>query len=998
MSTLNATDLFAVERNGVLYKLANEDMSTVNDTDLFVVERGGTNYKVEAQYVNANTGSIGTPVNVLTPLNGAGLNDGNPVEPVSSAITAVAGSGSTTFASSTIASVNIPSTTIGSLTVSNLWSEGGTGSSLFGGSYTAISYTSPATNVLSQISATNGTGIPIEVGTKIGVVGGSENSAQSYDWYVHDGTNSVLVGRTTTGIARSWNEPENGYIMSSFISDTAGTLHGFKRVNGSEPTGFFGIYINDKRVVNSQGVDGLPRLTFPNSNNFDKFSVGDEVQTGVSITSIDASGPTIITGAGGWYGADASGQAAVSGDTRYMPDDWWVLTSGGSINNMYKAFDGTLHPSYTASSQDGQYLQFELPTALDGTFKFHVKHHNNNDDTVDFWVYNASMGQIGYYRQSNAASNSISTVTFNNITGAKFLRMKCIVTGQSDKIVHLAGIEHNSKLFKSARLSGAPVAQGETSFSKTVSYNELLTFTDNTNLDTMVAPIEMTDSTGAVVSPTSSTITNIADISAWNQSTTWGSVTRSTNSSGTTSGSLINVQGGPYTGGGLNARCVCSPQDGYITVDLPSGVVGAIEVIAQSDGIPPLKVYSASGTEKTLANTDARQFVGFTQTWGSTFRLYTGDSGGGPVLKKVFVGGQELVNSGVSGAPSTGGGFNLTVTNTDNLSLFSAGDKVQDGSGGYVSTPTPSSSYFNPGNAFDGNNSSTYVQLGSAISGQLQKQEWNFNPAISCTSLRLRLSAPNGSNGTYGNDIVVNSSAVTNQFESSIGTSTNWYTITGHGNSISKISLNAAAGYGGGLRLYAVEINGNTTLTTSEVFDTKVQSVNVSNKKIRVNNGTWLGSDGTGTTGGDTTVVGPPIVATSTGIAYHNGNQLAITGTTGTYQTGFHIEGAQITDSAPSASSIVFTSSNAGSTAFSQTNAQITNRTWTLESATSVSGPYSVVGVYVDTAANSSQDGSTAWSTAPTLAADTFFKVKVKYNSNNADSQESSFNTFKTSA
>ena len=93
MSTLNATDLFAVERNGVLYKLANEDMSTVNDTDLFVVERGGTNYKVEAQYVGGNTGSIATPVEVLTPINGSGLQEGVNYEPLSSAITAVDNTG-----------------------------------------------------------------------------------------------------------------------------------------------------------------------------------------------------------------------------------------------------------------------------------------------------------------------------------------------------------------------------------------------------------------------------------------------------------------------------------------------------------------------------------------------------------------------------------------------------------------------------------------------------------------------------------------------------------------------------------------------------------------------------------------------------------------------------------------------------------------------------------------------------------------------------------------
>ena len=71
-------------------------------------------------------------------------------------------------------------------------------------------------------------------------------------------------------------------------------------------------------------------LTFPTSNNFDKFEVGDVVQTteirgiaidgkplvtdssvfnqdGASITAIDPAGPTITVNGGSWLGADGSG-------------------------------------------------------------------------------------------------------------------------------------------------------------------------------------------------------------------------------------------------------------------------------------------------------------------------------------------------------------------------------------------------------------------------------------------------------------------------------------------------------------------------------------------------------------------------------------------------------------------------------------------------------------------------------------------------------------------
>ncbi len=138
--------------------------------------------------------------------------------------------------------------------------------------------------------------------------------------------------------------------------------------------------------------------------------------------------------------------------------------------------------------------------------------------------------------------------------------------------------------------------------------------------------------------------------------------------------------------------------------------------------------------------------------------------------------------------------------------------------------------------------------------------------------------------------------------------------------------------------------------------------------------------------------------ASSTNIIYISGSQVAVNNTTGTYVTGLHVEGAQVTGSAPSATDVVFTSFNDGTTAYSGTESSLASRTWTLESSNSASGPFSSVGTYVDTGVNSSQDGATPWSTAPTLSADTYYKVKVKYNSENAASQESAFNTFKTAA
>ena len=109
MSTINDTDLLMVEREGTQYKVKTESMSTLQETDLLLVERDDVSYKVEAKYVSkGNTGSMETPVEVLTPFNGAGLNEGEPVEPLSTAITAVGPGGDFEYATDDIFSITTP--------------------------------------------------------------------------------------------------------------------------------------------------------------------------------------------------------------------------------------------------------------------------------------------------------------------------------------------------------------------------------------------------------------------------------------------------------------------------------------------------------------------------------------------------------------------------------------------------------------------------------------------------------------------------------------------------------------------------------------------------------------------------------------------------------------------------------------------------------------------------------------------------------------------------
>ena len=73
MSTVNDTDLLLVERNGIQYQISYDELGTINDDDLLIVERGGVQYKLAAVDLDLSSGSFGTPVEVLTPVDGAGV-------------------------------------------------------------------------------------------------------------------------------------------------------------------------------------------------------------------------------------------------------------------------------------------------------------------------------------------------------------------------------------------------------------------------------------------------------------------------------------------------------------------------------------------------------------------------------------------------------------------------------------------------------------------------------------------------------------------------------------------------------------------------------------------------------------------------------------------------------------------------------------------------------------------------------------------------------------
>ena len=130
-------------------------------------------------------------------------------------------------------------------------------------------------------------------------------------------------------------------------------------------------------------------------------------------------------------------------------------------------------------------------------------------------------------------------------------------------------------------------------------------------------------------------------------------------------------------------------------------------------------------------------------------------------------------------------------------------------------------------------------------------------------------------------------------------------------------------------------------------------------------------------------------------------NQALLQGITGTFSVGQTVTGsAQVADH-PLTSEIEFKSVNgaSGTGEFNGTDCTLNARIWTLETASDINGPWTVVDTYVDTDANASQDGATPWTTGtPTLQPNTIYRVKVQYQTADSAPVESTYHTFKTGA
>ena len=162
-----------------------------------------------------------------------------------------------------------------------------------------------------------------------------------------------------------------------------------------------------------------------------------------------------------------------------------------------------------------------------------------------------------------------------------------------------------------------------------------------------------------------------------------------------------------------------------------------------------------------------------------------------------------------------------------------------------------------------------------------------------------------------------------------------------------------------------------------------------------VNKGPWYGSDGSGEEGGFTFATGQPLLATANNVEYHKDDTLGISDVNGTWFDGLYAKGAEVSATGPNPDRIEYTSANGDplTTQFSGSEADLTTRTWTWQESTSATGPWTNLTTKLDLPG---QDGAVPLDDKPVLEPNTYYRVKVRYDSNNADNRESTYNTFKT--
>ena len=972
MSTINDSDLLAVERSGTLYQVRSDELSTLNTTDLLAVERSGTLYKIEAGDLNLNTGSTSTPVAVVTPVNGAGLNEGSTVTPVTSEITSVGGSGTVTFNTSSITGTGSQSlinysnliTADSNTTIRNSTSgfDGSTSTRLDAGSHGgSVNY-----------------GYTIDFDTAVGFM--QSDSLEIYsDVRSYDGLYMDWRYMDISGNWSSWNGIGNG--QNVWITLNSSNNFRFKKLGfrgrytgSSNPVcQMRGLRINGTDILtDNTDYTHLP-LQFTDNTNFDQFSIGDQSSEGTQYSA-------------------------------------YLSTDSGSILNAASGFDGNTS-TQTRPNGGGQPLYWNWSSGISVSNTIRIYYDNTNAANSGATVMPITINPGRSDTQSTNASLSNAYVDFSfsgTLYGFTLEESPNVPSGDQWKNwPHLSAIQIdgttlvNAGPYQITKIDGSstpPVMEVNggsystgTTLSGSNSYTHTLTFEDQSNLNMIVGQARRVkaDGTDDNTRETSewTSVTDTFKEVGWylDPSTTgWngtGSLFRG-NTASNESGARSSTTGGTiwFTDGGIpgvtkfeiniqnsgqqSGNHVMYTTAGQTTASIPTSSSQQWHVIYNNSSSP----VTVTGFKQQLSGSS-----GTTNTWG------------------VRINGNQILHDPGVGHEDTSGDLEVTLsqrtvtfTDSTNFSFFSAGNTVYGGNSTIQSIDSANSTMvvtggdwikWNTDQTWTSNlsydNTASAANPTNGFNGDLTNYSENsagnittatFATALTgVTKIRFYLSGAVNSS-TRSNQLKVNTTDVGSQIALN-----RWIEISNPPSTLSSISWGRSSNSTTNVQLRAVEVNG----------------------KVLVNSGT---SGDPGVTISKT--IG---VATFNNVIGRSSNNLYVSGVSGTWYTGTHVKGAQTTAVALDPAAVVFTSSNAGTTAYTGTAATLTARKWELSTGSSATGPWGNTTTYTDTAANASQDGSVPWNN-PTLSNNTFYRVKVTYEALNADDVSSSYNIFKTAA
>jgi len=462
------SDNLYVNRNNTTYQVDMENLRSVEDTDLLLVNRDGVTYTVTGDKIGTgggNSGSITTPVEVLTPVNGAGMSD-DPITPLSTAITNVGGAGSYVPETSNITDVqqvgiNEPYATQVTTTNTTIITGSSPGFMFDGDPNTSFKVNGFDSNIFFNCQ-----GIPgFDIGSNIQVR--QDLSFSSTDpevqWNYVDGTSS--------------KQKMSGEYYSKTIDRALASIQ-FKEPGANKVynMGWKSISVDGVELTGNYQIGFSTELTLENSTNLNLFKQGDFVKGAVGSTQSAAFSATIYTGNAATRtistGIDNTGKSLLwtkvrnkndshSLTTTFFPkgslgfydtmrpestetisiDNPWGVSSwksdgyelGGTnrvvneLNSLYVAWNFRAAPGFMDIVTFDQSTD-QIPHSLNSTPGMIIV--KRNDKGEDWWVYHGSLDDpTQNYLKLNATADKYAGVPGNWEATNSYFKFNIIDTG-----------------------------------------------------------------------------------------------------------------------------------------------------------------------------------------------------------------------------------------------------------------------------------------------------------------------------------------------------------------------------------------------------------------------------------------------------------------------------------------------------------------------------------------------------------------------------------------